>query len=267
MRRHRRLIVAVIALVAAACAAWWFIMDDGRAPFADKQTFSRGQYMAFAQPWGGDKIANGGAVAGSDEIRVDLARFPDNTGISWRWPLHRPTGVSVGVWGYNIVAFGAYDGGTTDVAVPPRRVKAIKALKQTFDWSYSAPAGDANLLTEFYLRSDPANSESKLIEIGWFLHTPKASAAFAAQAKPIGSYTDPQGRRWNVTMDERYCMFVPADQADIATGEIDMLAALGWLRTKRLVTGEEWFSGVAIGAEPVWGIGHVEIKHWAVTYN
>ena len=133
--------------------------------------------------------------------------------------------------------------------------------------SSSMALGDANLLTEFYLRSDPNNSESKLIEVGWFLHAPPATAAFVRGAQQIGRFTDASGKAWQVARDEKYVMFLPADAQDVRTGTIDMRAALQWLQEKGVIKGDEWFTGVAIGVEPLRGRGQVQVDRWAVTYR
>jgi hypothetical protein len=241
---------------------------DGRLQLGAKQPFLKGSYLAYAQPWGGEQIALlRWWSRRADTISVDAARFPANTTMSWRWPPFRPPNSDVGVWAYDLVAFGNYDDGEVEKPIPPRRIDAIRELRQRFAWRMTDGIGDANVLTEFYLRSNPRQPDSKVLEIGWFLHVPEASAEFARKSRQIGVFTDPQRRRWRVALEGTYCMIQPADGRDVATGELDMLAAVRWLKGKGLVKGDEWFTGIAIGAEPMSGVGSLHLDRWSVTYR
>lgn len=266
-RRHWLVIaiVMVVALIAAAVA--WPILSDPRIRLGARQPFEKGHYTAFAQPWAGanDRLLSGWSSQ-ADRISVDAAHFPGNSEIGWLWPW-APRGVAVGVWGYDFLSFGQYDGGSDEVAITPRRVRDIRQLQQHFDWSRAILVGDANVLTEFYLRSNPADSDSKLVEIGWFLHTPARTRNFVVSGRQIGIFTDGQKRRWRVSMDEKYCTFMPLNGADVSSGTIDMLEAVRWLQARGVVRADAWFTGVALGVEPVWGTGTVRVKHWSVAYR
>jgi len=258
-------ILVVLALIVGAVALP--ILSDPRVRLGDRQSYEKGHYTAFAQPWAGatDAVLKVWSTQ-ADRISVDPANFPANSEIGWLWPW-APRGVAVGVWGYNFLSFGQYDGGSDDVAITPRRVRDIQQLRQSFDWSRSVQLGDANLLTEFYLRSNPADSESKLVEIGWFLHTPAKTRNFVENGRQIGIFTDGQKRQWRVSIDEKYCTLMPLDGGDVPSGSIDMLEAVRWLQAKNVVPADAWFTGVAFGVEPIWGAGTVQVKRWAVDYR
>ena len=266
MTKSKWLFLLFVALLAGL--VWFARAGDDRLELGSREPFAKGPYHAFAQPWGAQesRLVRYWAPF-ADKIDVDAARFPNNTRFRFTWPLWRPSSSTAGVWGYSMLSFGNYDGGEGETKIPPRRVFELLDLSQRFSWSSSMALGDANLLTEFYLRSDPNNSESKLIEIGWFLHAPRATAAFVRGAQQIGRFTDASGKAWQVARDEKYVMFLPADAQDVRTGMIDMRAALQWLQEKRVIGGDEWFTGVAIGVEPLRGRGQVQIDRWAVTYR
>jgi hypothetical protein len=122
--------------------------------------------------------------------------FPDNTTAHWRWPPFAPRN-GPGVWSYQAVMHGNYDGGETETPIPPRRVHDVQAYSQDFAWTIDEAHGQANVLTEFYLRSSPTDSESKLLEVGWLLHTPEHSRKYFEAARMVGTYTDPQGRNFS----------------------------------------------------------------------
>lgn len=259
----------LLLLIVLLAGLFWFVSrGDDRIELGSREPFAKGPYHAFAQPWGAQdsRLVRYWAPF-ADKIDVDAARFPNNTRFRFTWPFWRPSSSAAGVWGYSMLSFGNYDGGDGETKIPPRRVYELLDLSQRFAWSSSMALGDANLLTEFYLRSDPNDSESKLIEIGWFLHAPPATAAFVRAAQQIGRFTDAGGKAWQVAREDKYVMFMPADAQDVRTGTIDMRAALHWLQEKGVIQGDEWFTGVAIGVEPLRGRGQVQIDRWAVTYR
>jgi len=264
--KSKWLFLLFVALLAGL--VWFARAGDDRLELGSREPFAKGPYHAFAQPWGAQesRLVRYWAPF-ADKIDVDAARFPNNTRFRFTWPLWRPSSSTAGVWGYSMLSFGNYDGGDGETKIPPRRVYELLDLSQRFAWSSSMALGDANLLTEFYLRSNPNNSDAKLIEIGWFLHAPAATAAFVRGAQQIGRFTDAGGKAWQVARDEKYVMLLPADGRDVRAGTSDMRAALQWLQEKGVIKGDEWFTGVAIGVEPLRGRGQVQIDRWAVTYR
>jgi hypothetical protein len=258
---------ALAALAALLAASLWFTVPSAKAGqllVPAKTSFTKGSYSLFVQPWGGEALAVTRPWARhADSAIVDLKRFPAETTMAWRWPPVAPRN-GPGVWGYDQVSYGNYDGGTPETPSAPIRIKDLKALRQSFRWSMANRLGDGNVLTEFYLRSSTSEADAKTLEIGWFLHTPASSRAFFEGSRLIGVYTDAQGRRWTVRIADRFCMFAPESPGDIPSGSIDMLDALRWLQTKGAVTGAEWMWGVAIGVEPVRGLGKFRLHDWRV---
>ncbi len=264
------LIVAITAVTLAVGALALVLWLAGPRPTGAqivvpaKTAFTKGRYFAYAQPWGGEQVAWTRPWARhADALAIDIPRFPANTTMNWRWPPFIASN-GPGVWGYIQVSYGDYDGGPPEVPVPPRRVRDIRELKQAFAWRIDNDWGDANVLTEFYLRSSPTDVNAKLLEIGWFLHAPASTRRFVERSRQVGVYTDPAGRRWRVALADKFCMFLPEAEGDIRRGSLDMLAGLAWLQRKGLVRGDEWFSGLAIGAEPVRGIGRYHLEQWKV---
>jgi len=229
-----------------------------------KTPFTKDSYFAYAQPWGGESnfVLKYWAPY-ADSLVLDLKHFPNNTRVHWRWPPVK-AGFGPGVWGYDGVMYGDYDGGIPEQAVKPIRVRDLRELRQSFAWTLSNTFGSANVLTEFYLRSDPADSEAKTLEIGWLLHMPPSTRKFFDKAQQVGVFVDSKGRRWMVRIADKFCMFAPEKPEDLRAGTIDMQAALGWLRTKGRVTGDEWVSGAGFGAEPVAGFGSLTIDRWSI---
>lgn len=260
------LVASGIVLLIGAVSVWATAprAESGRFLLGPKTDFTSGPWFAYVSPWGGESLLVTRPWSQiADGISIDLQRMPANTVFQWRWPPFQPK-FGPGVWGYNHVAYGNYDGGQPEVAVEPVRVRDLQRFRQSFDWSIDTEWGDANVLTEFYLRSDMEDVESRTLEIGWFLHLPDATRPFFESSKSVGTFEDGSGRRWQVRLADKFCMFAPESEGDVTQGELDMLAALRWLQTKGLVSGDESVWGVAIGAEPVKGIGAMTLRDWKV---
>lgn len=270
MTRLRLILTAVACLVLLVVAGGVTLWMTGPSPSDDqivvpaKTPFTKGRYFAYAQPWGGEQVRWTRLWAPrADALAINIARFPADTSINWRWPpLIAANGP--GVWGYDHISYGEYDGGPPEEPLPPRRVSDMSALTQDFAWRLETGMGDGNVLTEFYLRSSATDVNAKTLEIGFFLHAPASTRRFHARSRQLGVFIDGVGRRWTVALADKFCMFLPAGEGDVTSGKLDMVPALAWLKRRGLVKGDEWFSGIAIGVEPVRGFGRYHLDRWAV---
>jgi hypothetical protein len=229
--------------------------------------YTHGPWFAYTRAWGGEMVPIMKYWAPyADKVVLEPKKFPNETTIYWRWPPITAK-FGPGVWGYSAVMHGNYDGGETDERVPPVRVRDVHQFSQSFAWTLSNDFGDGNVLTEFYLRSSDTDPDAKLLEIGWFLHMPATSNKFFKNADDWGTFVAPDGTRWEVRTEDKFCMFAPEKGGDIRSGTLDMAAALRWLQAQKRITGDEWLWGVSMGVESVDGIGHFKVDRWSVTRN
>lgn len=256
----------LLILAVGAVAAIDFRPGDPRVRLRPHQIYTHGPYLAYLSPWGADNAVTGFWGRRADNIRIDPAQFPNRSRISWRWPPFSPPG-ELSIWGYDHLAFGDYDGGLPEKDIAPRRVSQIRRFEQTFAWQGDFDYSAATLLTEFYLRSDPGDADAKILEIGWFLHAPQRTHVFVEAGEQLGDYRDPQGRVWQVAVNDKYLTFLRRDRQDTRSGRIDMLHALRWLQGRGRIKGNEWVTGLAIGVEPMKGFGHVEVERWKVAFE
>ena len=269
MTRHPALAMALIASAAAFGSASFAASEtaDQIIILTDQQPYFQGSYEAYASPW--STFFDNRLVRGTDfldTITVYPATFPDGTVIDSRWPLTKPE--KSGVWGYHALSFGNYDGGHPPVLPRPQQVKDIHELSEEFEFSYEG-SGNFNLLNEFYLTSLPGDAAAKVIEIGIFLHVPESTVRFIRSGEQIGVFTDQDGQIWKITQAKGYVMIVADGNADVRRGRADLRQILAFLMAKNVITGEEWFNGLAFGMEPVEGAGRTQlrIEHWRVVYR
>lgn len=234
---------------------------------SDRQAYSKGSYIAYPAMWCANffqkEMVKDVDYAGT--ISLLPSTFPNHSTIRWRVPLTPPA--KCGVYGFPGVSFGNYDNGTPQRPVKPIQVRNLRNFRLSYDVAYAAIAGEFNILAECYLTSRAGKADAKVAEIGFLPHSGASMDRFANRGRQIGTYTDRQKRRWQVSVTGTYYTFVPVDRADVLAGTADFRQALAFLRGKGVVSGEEWLNGVAFGVEPVTGSGILRIRRLAVTFN
>jgi hypothetical protein len=231
----------------------------------DGENYRQGPYLAFASDWSVStgKLALRRGVDYRDRIIVRPARFPADTRIQWRWP---QTHAKTGVYGYNHLAWGYYAGGRTDEAITPARVAEIEELMTAFDVEVRAESGEFNVLSETFLTTRQRDYSTRTVEVGFLSQASASARRFFDAATPLGVWKDPDGQIWRVARRDAYCMFIPETGA-LWRGRLHYSAAFRWLIARNVLTGREWFNGLAIGVEPVSGAGSMTVKQWRVAYR
>ena len=145
----------------------------------------------------------------------------------------------------------------------------IRKLLQHAPASSSAIDACGTLILDLFLTSLPSGDSPHAFEVEVFLHTPASASQYAQRSRSVGSYLGPDGMRWRVAVDEAAhdILFVPAYASDLLTGSIDLGAKLRWLAKEGVITGKEYFNGLAVGVEPRAGSGAAIIKSLWVDYD
>lgn len=234
----------------------------------DRVNYTKGQYLGYLAPYSADVGgANASLVRGVDywdALRVRPS-FPNKCDIVWKWPDNPPSAGAV--VGYLQVTFGNYDGGVPAVPVTPKKVSELSTFAETIGYTMSGDTANATILNEFYCTTASGNPSTKTFEIGHALHESTQAKAWFDTCTVIGTFTDPQGRAWDVRncglnpAGARYIAFRSA--SDYVTGVIDKLAALAWLVTKGFAVSELYINGTALGVEPHKGAGRLQ----GITYH
>jgi hypothetical protein len=243
---------------------------NGEQPvtLTDNVFYSRGQYVAYAAPW--CAYSNKALVIGRDlvnTITLYPSKFPYEAVIDVSAPAEDPYTYGCGVYGYHHVAFGNYNGGIPRTAAEPRQIKALDRLEvEVVQRSRSLP-GDYNVLHETFLTREAGKPDDKILEVGWFLHADTTATNWGKGGTRLGAHVDPAGRQWQVYQRDTFVMIFPADGRDVESGTLYMKAMFDQLMQWKLLTGDEWFNGMAIGVEPIRGKATMTLERWTIAMS
>jgi hypothetical protein len=240
----------------------------GQIVLGDEQFYSKGRYVAWNGPW--CRLYDPTFVAGvyNDTMGINDQTFPLGTLISWSMPSAAKRSAACPVYGYMALSIGNYDGGKPLISLPPMKAKDLSVLYVEHNFAIAGGADDFDVLQELYLTSVKGDASTKVVEIGWFLHSPISTVKYVRSGTQLGTYVSPtNGRSWIVAKSGTFITFMPKDTLDALTGPTNIKDALVWLKSKGAITGEEWFNGMAIGVEPLGNGGTMVVNNWKVSYR
>ena len=239
--------------------------------------YTKGPYGAFTGLWylhldprlGLDHVAQEG-VDYSVGISIIPERFPSETVIEWRVPTAPPK--LAGVYGYLFLNYGNYDDSPVRQPIVSRQINNIGALSTKTTFRYDGER-NSSILQEFWLTDRSLQVGDlhghKICEVGCFLSVSKDTEAYARSCSTVGNFNDGI-RNWSVVVDRKiqpnFFMFLPSPSMDVS-GDVDWKRMLGFLRDRKLLSGHEWFNGIAVGPEPRIGSGQVTIDSFEVSYS
>ena len=266
-----RLVVAAMSFVLATAAP----AVAEREVIGNFQPFGHGSFHAYPGMWSlyADRTMGLGRAAVENvdfvsSIEVNRSTFPGQSVIRWRVP--DKASPTAGIYGYLQLSYGSFSGSVVPERVQPARVRDIDVLTLEVDFDRSGDSG-FNILNETFLLLDPHDPSSTLLEVGVFMQLSKSGEVYFSQAQQLGRFTDAAGRVWKVAVDPAapqapFVMFQPVE-AWGERGSIDWKELLEFVRRSGLADGSEWFTGIALGVEPVAGAGKLSVKEFHVTYK
>ncbi|WP_431201662.1 hypothetical protein ACQ86E_21335 [Bradyrhizobium betae] len=233
--------------------------------FGDHQLFTKGPFSAFMDPFNKREY-----VAGKDfdqSFTVDPENFPVGTTITWNWPIRDPKFI---VGFLQAAAYGDYFNTVPQRQIRPSRINEIQQLSVSHDLSFSGTHNGFDVIYDYFLTKAPRGWTSRLFEIEVFLRTPEYSVKYFNTATPIGTFSH-DGVQWKVAIDRRPkvpdILFIPVDHADHAKGSIDLQAMHLFLKSKGILTGDEYYNGHSLGVEPAQGTGSFLVNSVSVDYR
>ena len=232
------------------------------ADFASSHT-DAGPYWAENSTWNEGNLVNGTDFTQS--VTLDSANFPNNTTITWNWP-NTPAGGNV--YSYPAVFYGDYPGfpaPATDVTA--EQVNNIHMLTLSQNVSLSGQTDQYDAMYDGYLTSTPDGGQSDIQhEIEVYVHQPSYVQDWIANL-PQHSYTDSQGMQWTIASSGNIVIFAPTNGQDLTNNNIDLKGLLQAAAADGVISGNEYFNGIALGNEPREGSGSMTIHSFSVNYD
>jgi hypothetical protein len=228
------------------------------------QQYTKHSYSAFAAPFNAGSLIRGKDYV--DAITVHPATFPADTLMSWTWPSDP---CPIGICNFVSIQYGNYYNTHPETPISSRKIKEIATLTEVHGLTLGGSLQGFDVIIDFFLTSEPGGDSVHAFEIEIFLHTPRSSVWYMNHLLPIGTYKDNNGVVWRAAIDAKAkdILFMPIDKADVLSADIDLKTMLLWLVSRGTITGNEYFSGLATGAEVKQDFGSLLINSFSVTYD
>lgn len=226
----------------------------------DRTNYVSGVYTGFLSPFSGVELT-------PNTMTITIPPFfPNDVTIAWNYS----STPCVGVCAFLLIAYGDYAGGPTTL-VPPVQVNNLSAATETHNLTFGGTTSGYDVIDDTFLYTD-AGAQTRAEEVEVFLHTNTQVANFVAAAPSQFSTTEViSGVTWTVAC---YCnqatpdiLFMPTNQADIPNATLDLKAMYLYAKSQGAITGNEWFTGMALGAEPQANGGSMAITSFSATSN
>ena len=217
-------------------------------------------------PYGAYLNTFGTAAPVVQEMLVNPATFPNGSMIVWAYPM--ATG-PLSIQGFQqAVSYGDYYGTVPQSVVTPKQIKTIGTLTTNFSISWGGTPNGYDVIHDMFLTATPDGDASHLFEVEIFLHVSPYALTYAQGLTQLGTVTI-SGIVWTVSINRGMAapaiLFLPPGDVNVHT--IDVGAALKWLVSINVLTGNEYFNGLTIGAEVAQGCGYLGVNYAVVTYN
>ena len=211
-------------------------------------------------------IYAGNVTAYSGSIVVYPNSFPSNTTINWN--LTPKSGLTNTINAWSHVDYGNYQG--DPVSITPAQNKNITALQLNVNWTLAGVAPQ-DVLSELWLTtsSDASGGFSDYdFEVGFLPYVSPGIHGWLAGLTSEGTFTDVDGVTWNIArgtsgVDNVPYLVVYLPGYASHEGVLDFGSFLAALRSKGVITGNEWVNGVAFGVESDTGAGSLTINSYA----
>lgn len=242
----------------SSIALWGFDVRQTKEliTIGDSTDYHTGFYTGFMAPFGG------GTELTPNQMQISPPLFPGGTTFRWNYS----STPCLGVCGYLAIDYANYSGTTPAVPVPPIQVNNLPAATLASDLVFSGDITGFDAIYDTFLYTTSA-ATTRAVEIQVFLHTNAVAAAYVLSQTPVGTTTI-SGIVWTVTLNPNAAgipdvLFMPSSQADVLSGTIDLLAMMNYAKAQGIITGNEWFSGSSIGAEPQFNAGAMAVNSFS----
>ncbi len=224
-----------------------------------------GPFWAMNSTWNNSGLTNG--VDYTQTISMNTGTFPNGTAIAWSWP---NTPASGNVYSYPAVFYGTYQAWPSPaISIPAKQINNISALQLSFNLTLGGSLQKYDAIFDMYLKSTPGQNNGAF-EVEIDVHTPTYFSDWVGTLSQ-SHYTDSQGLAWTIASNPGanppMILFVPSDFRDLTNYTVDFKALLNAAKNAGLITGNEYFDGLALGNEPQMGSGSMTINSFSVNYQ
>ena len=232
----------------------------------DATNWTKGAYLAYLAPWGAGSLVQGTDYWDRLTLSADL--FPNSVNMTWKWPDTPPA--ASGVYNFNAISFGNSYNSIVQTPITPLQVKSIGTLTQAHSLTLGGDTSKYNVITDFWLTEKASDFDHRLFEVEVFQHAPASSSSWANSLTQLGTYAG-SGHTWQVAISPNSglpdIVFLPKDTSDVLSGPIDIKSMLDWLVSHHVISGNEYFNGLAMGAEVIQGTGSIRVNNFDVDYG
>jgi hypothetical protein len=232
---------------------------------ADSATYGSGSFWAFNNVWGKGSLVNG--VDYTQSISFVDSTFPDGITMSWNWP------VTPSVLAYPEVIYGTSPYTPTPsgvTALPPStQVADFANLSTQYSFSIAGQTNHFDVTFDMWLTSQPnggrATVEDELMIVvhnpwGW---GPDGSPNFTTGGITVWE----SGTQSNSSGTQSWTLLSAVSSTDMLSGTISISNVLKGLIWNGSLTGNEYISGVEVGAEVNGGVGSLTINNLSYQWN
>ena len=219
-------------------------------------SYGKGSYWAFNNVWGAGSLVNG--VDYTQSISFDSSTFPNGVTMSWNWPS------ATSVLSYPEIVYGAQQSqpAPSGVSLPPStQVANFTNLSAQYSFSISGQTNNFDVGFDLWLTSQPNGGQSSIKdELMVFVHDPWGHVNGASNFGTINNSGIYVSYNWGNSVNNwNFIALVPsADQLSGTISLSDIMKTLVW---DGVLTGNEYVSGIELGAEVGGGSGSLTINN------
>ncbi len=230
-------------------------------------TPASGPYTADNSTWNVGNLVNGRDF--TETITLDNPNTPNiNTTFSWNFP-NIPA--SSNVYSFPAIHYGDYYSDTPATHITPEQVNNLKTLTVSSNISLSGQTDQYDAIYDGFLTTTPNGGPGSFTnEFEIYLHTPTTTKGWIG-GLPQHTFTDSQGIEWIIAggggSAGQQIAFAPANFQDLTNTTIDLKALLQAAAADGVISGNDYFDGLAFGNEPRLGTGSMTVHSFQVNYD
>jgi predicted secreted protein len=226
-------------------------------------------YWAYDSVWNKGTLVRGTNF--TETITCYADSFPNYTSISWNWPNTIPTN---NTYSYPNIAYGQVGTGIAAGAsapvtnITPSTINNITTLSLIHNVSLAGTTTEFDVHYFGTLTQTPGATDQ--VQFDLHVHAPQYVRDALTALSTKYSFTDSQSTVWyiinNPAPTPHKIVFIRQDMGDLLNYTVDLKTLFLQAKANGLITGSEYFNGLALGVEPRTVSGTLSITSLSVSY-